>query len=62
VFLYPRQAPASYWIFNGALQCRLNHAWLLTVKGNNLLDAQYEELARYRMPGRNWLFGAQYSF
>jgi outer membrane receptor protein involved in Fe transport len=34
----------------------------LTVKGNNLLDEQYEELARYRMPGRNWLFGAQFSF
>jgi len=62
VFLYPRQAPRAYWVFNGALQCRLNGAWLLTVKGNNLLDAQYEELARYRLPGRNWLFGAQFSF
>lgn len=62
VFLYPRQAPAAYWIFNGSLQCRLNGAWLLTVKGNNLLNEQYEELARYRMPGRNWLFGVQFSF
>jgi iron complex outermembrane receptor protein len=62
VFLYPRQAPAAYWLFNGAVQCRLNGAWLLSVKGNNLLDEQYEELARYRMPGRNWLFGVQYSF
>jgi outer membrane receptor for ferrienterochelin and colicin len=62
VFLYPRQAPNEYWVFNGALQCRLNGAWLLTVKGNNLLNEQYEELARYRLPGRNWLFGAQFSF
>ncbi|HEU4365682.1 MAG TPA: TonB-dependent receptor [Candidatus Krumholzibacteria bacterium] len=62
VFLYPRQAPDEYWLFNGAVQCRLNGAWLLTVKGNNLLDRQYEELARYRMPGRNWLFGVQLSF
>ena len=62
VFLYPRQAPNAYWVFNGSLQYHLNGAWLLTVKGNNLFNERYEELARYRMPGRNWLFGAQFSF
>jgi outer membrane receptor for ferrienterochelin and colicin len=62
VFLYPRQAPDAYWVFNGALQFRVSNAWLLNVKGNNLLNEQYEELARYRLPGRNWLFGAQFSF
>ncbi len=62
VFLYPRQAPDEYWVFNGALHYQLAASWVLTVKGNNLLDRQYEELARYRMPGRNWLFGVQFTF
>jgi outer membrane cobalamin receptor len=62
VFLYPRQAPDEYWVFNGALQYRLADDWTLSLKGNNLLDRQYEELARYRMPGRNWLFGVRFAF
>jgi len=62
VFLYPLQAPDAFWVFNAAAQCRLNGAWTLSVKVNNLLDASYEELARYRMPGRNWIFGAAMHF
>jgi len=34
----------------------------LSVKANNLLNTAYEELARYRMPGRNWLFGVTFNF
>ena len=62
VFLYPLQAPDEFWVFNAAAQCRLNGAWTLSAKVNNLLDASYEELARYRMPGRNWLFGVAMHF
>ncbi len=62
VFLYPLQAPDAFWVTNAAAQCRLNGAWLLSLKVNNVLDASYEEIARYRMPGRNWLFGVAMRF
>jgi outer membrane receptor protein involved in Fe transport len=62
VFLYPLQAPDAFWVFNASMQYQLASSWRLTVKGNNLLDRQFEEVARYRMPGRNWLFGVQFAF
>jgi outer membrane receptor for ferrienterochelin and colicin len=62
VFLYPLQAPDAFWVFNGAAQCEINGAWMLSVKVNNVLDAAYEEIARYRMPGRNWMFGVAMRF
>ncbi len=62
VFLYPLQAPDAFWVFNGAAQCELNGAWMLSLKVNNVLDAAYEEVARYRMPGRNWIFGVAMRF
>jgi len=62
VFLYPLQAPDAFWVFNGAAQCELNGAWLLSLKVNNVLDTAYEEIARYRMPGRNWMFGVAMRF
>ncbi len=60
VFLYPLQAPAAFWVFNGGAQYRLARSWLLSAKVNNVFDASYEEFARYRMPGRNWLFGVAF--
>ncbi|MCI0450852.1 MAG: TonB-dependent receptor [Candidatus Latescibacteria bacterium] len=62
VFLYPLQAPDAFWVFNAAAQCRLNGAWTLSLRVANLLDTSYEEVARYRMPGRNWLVGAAMHF
>lgn len=62
VFLYPLQAPEAFWVFNGAAQCEVNGAWMFSVKVNNVLDASYEEIARYRMPGRNWMFGVTMRF
>jgi outer membrane cobalamin receptor len=62
VFLYPLQAPDAFWVFNGAAQCEINGAWMLSLKVNNVLDASYEEFARYRMPGRNWMFGVAMRF
>lgn len=57
VFLYPKQAPAEYWVLNANLQFRVSSHIGVSAKCNNLTDAIYDELARYRMPGRNWLFG-----
>jgi outer membrane receptor protein involved in Fe transport len=57
VFLYPLQAPEAFWVTDLKGRYRLTNNVTLTATVNNVFDAQYEELARYRMPGRNWLFG-----
>ena len=62
VFLYPLQAPEQFWVFNGAARFDVNGMWTVSAKVNNVLDTSYEELARYRMPGRNWLFGVAMRF
>ena len=61
-FLYPLQAPDAFWVFNGAAQCDLSGVLRLSLKVNNVLDTSYEEVARYRMPGRNWMFGVTTRF
>jgi iron complex outermembrane receptor protein len=62
VFLFPLQAPEEYWLSSVSGQYQLNDYLTLTTKVNNIFDAQYEELARYRMPGRNWMFGTSIHF
>lgn len=62
VFLYPLQAPDAFWVFNGAAQCDVSGVLRLSLKVNNVLDTSYEEVARYRMPGRNWMFGVTTRF
>jgi outer membrane receptor protein involved in Fe transport len=62
VFLYPLQAPDAYWVFNANVQYRLSEMVNLSAKVNNIFDEKYEELARYRMPGRNWIFGVSLRF
>jgi iron complex outermembrane receptor protein len=62
VFLFPLQAPEEYWVSSIAGRYHLNNHLTFTLKVSNIFDKQYEELARYRMPGRNWMFGASIQF
>ncbi len=62
VFLYPMEKPDAFFVMNAKLQARVSEAVQLSLSLRNLLDAKYEELARYRMPGRNWLLGLHYRF
>lgn len=57
VYLFPLQAPDAFWVTNANLRYRLGEHLTLSARVNNVFDRQYEELARYRMPGRNWMFG-----
>ena len=62
VFLFESSLPAAYWVFNSNLQYKMSDSVLLSAKVNNLFDEHYEELARYRMPGRNYMFGVSFRF
>lgn len=62
VFLYPLEAPDAYFIANIKAGLGIHQNMRVSVAMNNIFNTQYEELARYRMPGRNWLFGVNYQF
>jgi len=62
VFLFESSLPAAYWVFNSNLQYKMSDTVLLSAKVNNIFDEHYEELARYRMPGRNYMFGVSFRF
>ncbi len=62
VFLFPLQAPEAFTVFNSKLRVSLANSVDLSLSINNLLNSEYEELARYRMPMRNWMLGAAYRF
>jgi outer membrane cobalamin receptor len=60
VFLYPLEAPGAYFLANAKASFAINRGFRVSVAMNNLFNTEYEELARYRMPGRNWLFSVNY--
>jgi outer membrane cobalamin receptor len=62
VFLFESSLPDGYWVLNANVQYRVSEMVILSAKVNNISDKQYEELARYRMPGRNWIFGVSLRF
>ncbi len=57
VFLYPREKPEAFFVFNGKLVFKLNRQISFSTALKNIFDIKYEELARFRSPGRNWMFG-----
>lgn len=59
---YHLEAPDAFTVANGKLSWQFNKHFNFSVAGNNLLNTKYEELARYRMPGRNWFLETNIQF
>ena len=62
VFLYPREAPDAYFVLDAMARVRAGNKVHFSVAVHNMFSAKYEELARYRAAGRNWLFGTTVRF
>lgn len=62
VFLYPDSAPGEQLVINGRIDFRLNNVYSAHFAINNIGDYQYEELERYRMPGRHYTVGVSFNF
>ncbi|MFQ5769356.1 MAG: TonB-dependent receptor plug domain-containing protein, partial [bacterium] len=60
VFLYPNDKPDAFFVLNTKLIRNLGRNLTVSFGINNIFNIQYEELARYRMPGRSWIFGTSY--
>jgi outer membrane receptor protein involved in Fe transport len=62
VFLYPRNIPQAFFVANSKATLRLSERYHVSLAVNNIFNKQYEELERYRMPSRNWIFGTRVQF
>ena len=61
VFIYPGSEPDGYIILNGKASYAFNTHFSTYFSIANLTDVQYEEIERYRMDGRSFTFGVNYS-
>jgi outer membrane receptor for ferrienterochelin and colicin len=60
VFLYPGSEPGEQLVFTGRVDARINNNYSAFIAVNNITDQQYEEVERYRMPGRHFTVGASF--
>lgn len=57
VFIYPGSEPGNAFLLNAKLSYLLNETHRLYLAADNITNTQYEELERYRMPGRSFTAG-----
>jgi outer membrane receptor protein involved in Fe transport len=57
VVLYPESAPKAYTLISGKTTYRLPKGFSVSFAVNNIGNEQYEEMAKFRMPGRSYTFG-----
>ncbi|MBX2927988.1 MAG: TonB-dependent receptor [Saprospiraceae bacterium] len=62
VFIYPGSEPDAVLLFNAKLSFKPSEKRSVYFAVNNIGNAQYEELERYRMPGRSFTTGLELSF
>lgn len=62
VFIYPGSEPAGYFLLNAKLSAGITRSLSAYAQIDNITDVQYEEIERYRMPGRSFGFGVNFSF
>lgn len=57
VFIYPGNEPAAYTLFGGKISYAFSEMFSTYLSIDNINNTQYEELERYRMPGRSFTLG-----
>ncbi|MDX1479374.1 MAG: TonB-dependent receptor [Saprospiraceae bacterium] len=57
VFIYPDSKPDGYILWNLRTTFQIADDISVYISANNVFNTQYEELERYRMPGRNFSTG-----
>ncbi len=62
VFIYPGNEPKAYALLNIRTAYQLTEKQSIYLAIQNLTNTRYEELERYRMPGRSYSVGARVKF
>lgn len=62
VFIYPGSEPGAYFLFNTKISYHFSPGLSAYFSIDNFTNSQYEELERYRMPGRSYTSGIRFNF
>ena len=62
VSIYPGSEPGAFFVFNSKLSCKFGPGRSVYIAVNNIGNMQYEEIERYRMPGRSYTIGTVFEF
>ncbi|MCB0664669.1 MAG: TonB-dependent receptor [Saprospiraceae bacterium] len=62
VFIYPGSEPDAYFLFNGKISYDFSENLSTYFSIDNFTNTQYEELERYRMPGKSYTVGLRFNF
>jgi outer membrane receptor protein involved in Fe transport len=62
VFIYPGSEPGAATVLNAKIAWQKSKHIQFYLALDNLTNSQYEELERYRMPGRNYTLGGTWEF
>ena len=62
MFIYPGSEPDGYIVMNSKLAYHFTSSISSYFAVNNITNKQYEEIERYRMEGRSFSVGANFSF
>ena len=57
VFIYPGSEPGAHSVWNGRINYQITSDVSFYISVDNFTNSLYEELERYRMPGRGYTFG-----
>lgn len=57
VFIYPDSKPDGFVLFDSRFEYDFNSRYSAYISVNNIGNTQYEEVERYRMPGRSYSVG-----
>lgn len=61
VFIYPGSEPDGYFLFNGKISYEFSSNLSSYISIDNFTNTRYEELERYRMPGRSYTAGVRFN-
>lgn len=62
VFIYPGSEPDAFLLLAARVAYRIKDSHSVYFSMKNITNTQYEELERYRMPGRSFSMGARFDF
>ncbi len=62
VSIYPGSEPGSFFVINSKLSYKIATGKMVYLSVNNITNTQYEEIERYRMPGRSYTVGTILEF
>ena len=62
VSIYPGSEPNAFFVINSKLSYKFKPGRMIYVSVNNIANTQYEEIERYRMPGRSYTLGTIFEF